>query len=1209
MFRSISVLLLLAFSALIQAQDILLFNEDFESGGVGFALNTGGVGSNSGNNQWIVNNQYSGAPTYPNTTQQNNTNGGTISFAPTSNYLHIHDAPSGILNANYDPASASDRFAEMAGGICTYGMEDVHFSFFYLCQGSPSAYGSIYYSLDGGPWTQFGQAQYSGMNVWQYVDITDPSFQDVGSLRFGFRWQDTSASPPYAMSYGIDDVTIVATYSETNPVTINVTSVTNPVCQGGFISISYELSDTLCDGNYQIEISNSQGNFPSPYGSWVMPINYPTTSGTVTIQIPNNIPVGDCFKIRISRMSPPPVITGIASFCFEIIECPNIINTMQPVVTLDSNAVCVGSAIDVPFTSTGVYANNNNYIAQLSSPDGTFPANPLVVGSSPDNNTYDPMLGQLPGSVSGLVPLTEPGCNYYIRVISSNPQAIGSPWGPFCIQQCDITTNNMQDLNFCVYDCETDPDGENETIDIEVNTYNNNADYPPGNIFNTQLLSSLSFGQIGSDGILGSTPGTGNTTLNVHVPCADSLPIYGIPLGMNYMRVVASESTDQENSLGSLIRVTIGAYRNEPQIITSYEYPLGIPSNVFCIGETVQLLFQPYNYFDNSTYMWQCNGINGGQPFESPSGANSNSLYVIVGGAGTLTFSIQETNYGCVGPWSPVHTITVLGSPNINISGPTSMCDNDTALFQVPFYPNTYYSWSNNADLNEIAYQDTANNILNIAFEETGTYTLNVSVLNACGSDSDTHTVTVLQSPDADAGPDELICIGGSASLSAETDIGYAYAWTNGNSNVGNTQNVTVSPNTSTEYVVTITGPGQCQATDTVLVEVQLPDDPTVYQDVMCPGGMNELTLEADTLGTYLWYNGANTSSIVVNDTGLYSLSITIPGLLCPYLVDFDISAINPAPAIQLTDSICPGGLNDLLLESPDTGDYLWSTGETTADITVNNIGDYSLEIFHSGEICQDVYEFEIVPYYPAPPMQLIDSICPGGGNEINLQPPVLGDSYLWSTGSTAPIIGINNPGDYDLQVFEDGESCQRLYEWNILPMTPDAPIQYLDSVCPGGRYPIRLIADELGDYEWSTGESTSFINVNDTGIFVLNIYAPGERCPRTLEWTIIPDSCISRPDLFLYVPNSITTNNDGLNEFFLPIFSNPDLVIHYELKIYDRWGEQVFLTDDLTKPWIGNFKDGEYYVKDEVFIYMIEYRQEFTVDNIQVKGHVVVLR
>jgi len=1131
-----ALLLVLSFS--VRGQDVLLLNEDFETGGASFALNTGSVGSNSGDNQWIVNASYTGAPTYPNTTPQDQTNGGTISFAPYSNYLHIHDASSGITNNNYDATAASDRFAEMSAGLCTYGMEDVHFSFFYLSQGSATAYGKVYYSADGGPWTQIGAPLYNNQINWQYVDLSDPAFANVGSLRFGFRWENNAGSPPFTQSFSIDDVIVVGTYSEVDPVTINITGIgPNPVCQGSFLTIDWALSDTLCDGNYQIELSNILGNFPSPFNSWVMPINYPQTSGSVTIQIPNNAAVGDCYRIRINRLSPSPVIQGIASFCFEIMECPNVITTLQPVVTLDTNAVCIGSAIDIPFTSTGVYNNSNSYIAQLSEPDGTFSANPPIVGSNFDNGTYDPMLGQLPGSVGGLVPTVEPGCNYYIRIVSTSPQAIGSPWGPFCIQECDITTNNFQDLQFCVNDCNVDPDGENETIDIEVNTYDNIAQYLPGNVFTTQMLSSMDFSQIGSNGILGETAATESTTLDVHIPCKDSLPIYGIPLGMNYMRIVATNSSEPENSLGSLIRVTIGAYRNEPQVISSYEYPLFLPKDTFCVGETVYLSFQPYNYFDNSTFMWQCNAINGGQPFESPNGANSNGLFVLLGGPGVLTFSIQETNNGCVSPWTPPYTIVVLGNPAANITGPTTVCQGDTNLYQVPFSPNTYYGWTTNADLGEIAYQDTSNNVMNISFAETGIYTLSINVLNMCGSASDTHNVNVIAGPTADAGEDDLICIGQEATLQASTSPGLTYSWSDGNTSVGNGSNVTVSPEETTDYFLTVTNNIGCQRMDTIQVEVQYPDPPEVLIDSLCPGGLSSIVLSSPEPGSYEWSNGSTGSSIAVSDTGLYNLSVTVGGLLCPRLYDFDILPIEPEPAQHLTDSLCPGGNNEIQLVSPIQG------------------------------------------------------------------------TYIWSTGSNNPVITVSNPGDFALSVYQQGAVCPDLFEFHVEPLIPPAPVLLIDSVCPRGFYPIVLEADATGDYEWSTGEVAPSITVNDTGIYVLTIYIPDEPCPRTLEWTVHPDTCLSPPVLFCYVPNAITINGDGLNDVFGPEFSDISLVDEYYLQIFNRWGEKVFESNDPKAKWIANNSGSDYYVKDEVYVYMLEYRQLYNVERQKVNGHVVVLR
>ena len=208
---------------ILHSQNLLLFSENFQTGGGTFTLNGAGPGSNTGNNQWIVNNQFSGAPTYPNTFTQDSTYSGTISFAPFSQNLHIHDAPSAITNCNYDPGSSSDRFASMTSGLCTVGMDSVHISFFYLCQGSPTAYGEVYYSANNGPWVQTGLTQYSNRYKWKYEDITNPAFANVNDLRFAFRWVNNNGPSIDSVAFAIDDINVVANFN-TN-ITISVTNV------------------------------------------------------------------------------------------------------------------------------------------------------------------------------------------------------------------------------------------------------------------------------------------------------------------------------------------------------------------------------------------------------------------------------------------------------------------------------------------------------------------------------------------------------------------------------------------------------------------------------------------------------------------------------------------------------------------------------------------------------------------------------------------------------------------------------------------------------------------------------------------------------------------------------------------------------------------------------------------------------------------------
>ena len=56
-----------------------------------------------------------------------------------------------------------------------------------------------------------------------------------------------------------------------------------------------------------------------------------------------------------------------------------------------------------------------------------------------------------------------------------------------------------------------------------------------------------------------------------------------------------------------------------------------------------------------------------------------------------------------------------------------------------------------------------------------------------------------------------------------------------------------------------------------------------------------------------------------------------------------------------------------------------------------------------------------------------------------------------------------------------------------------------------------------------------------------------------------------------LWVPNSFTPNNDGVNDFFKPVVIGVD---YYELIITNRWGEIVFTSSDVNQSWDG-YLDG----------------------------------
>ena len=57
---------------------------------------------------------------------------------------------------------------------------------------------------------------------------------------------------------------------------------------------------------------------------------------------------------------------------------------------------------------------------------------------------------------------------------------------------------------------------------------------------------------------------------------------------------------------------------------------------------------------------------------------------------------------------------------------------------------------------------------------------------------------------------------------------------------------------------------------------------------------------------------------------------------------------------------------------------------------------------------------------------------------------------------------------------------------------------------------------------------------------------------------------------MFNFIPNSFTPNSDGLNDTFTVIAS---YIASYEIVIYNRWGEQIFKSNDIRSGWDGTYK------------------------------------
>lgn len=147
--------------------------------------------------------------------------------------------------------------------------------------------------------------------------------------------------------------------------------------------------------------------------------------------------------------------------------------------------------------------------------------------------------------------------------------------------------------------------------------------------------------------------------------------------------------------------------------------------------------------------------------------------------------------------------------------------------------------------------------------------------------------------------------------------------------------------------------------------------------------------------------------------------------------------------------------------------------------------------------------------------------------------------------------------------------------------------------------------------YNWSFGDSASSVEVNPTYLYtnsgeynVTLIALSSDGCRDSITKKIIIN-----PDVVLYVPNAFTPgNNDGLNDVF-QIYSPPTGIDFntFSLLIYDRWGELVYKTNDITMPWTGAKNNAGLVLPQGVYVWKINF-QDLKKKHYERMGHVSLL-
>uniref|UniRef100_UPI0026136673 T9SS type B sorting domain-containing protein n=1 Tax=Fluviicola sp. TaxID=1917219 RepID=UPI0026136673 len=297
-------------------------------------------------------------------------------------------------------------------------------------------------------------------------------------------------------------------------------------------------------------------------------------------------------------------------------------------------------------------------------------------------------------------------------------------------------------------------------------------------------------------------------------------------------------------------------------------------------------------------------------------GATTTSITVTT--AGTYVLTVTDV----CGTSSVSQQVIILSVPNPQISGTASFCTGQQTTLTAS--GGDTYLWS------------TGETTTSIPITTPGNYT--VTVFNACGQATSTpFTVTENPLPSPQISGNLSFCAGQATTLTASG--GTTYLWSTGET----TTSISVSSPGS--YSVTAFNIcGQVLSTPVTVTENPLPNPQIAGNHSFCAG--QATTLTASGGNTYLWSTGETTTSITITMPGNYTVTAFNT---CGQTASAPFSVTEmPLPNAQISGatSFCAGQQTTLTASGGNT--YLWTTSQTTTNITVTTPGTYSVSASNS---------------------------------------------------------------------------------------------------------------------------------------------------------------------------------------------------------------------------------------------------------------------
>ncbi len=382
-----------------------------------------------------------------------------------------------------------------------------------------------------------------------------------------------------------------------------------------------------------------------------------------------------------------------------------------------------------------------------------------------------------------------------------------------------------------------------------------------------------------------------------------------------------------------------------------------------------------------------------------------------------------------------------------------------------------------------------------------------------------------------------------------------------------------------------------------------------VKDDTACSG--NQVVLSAKEKGS----NGNNVEwfTLPQGGTPVYkgeNYSFILQNNICYYVEVCGMFARDTVCAVSLNQvnfdlgkniDTCESAIIKIGVPTHVGYSYLWNTLETTNYIDVKQSETYSLTV-NAGS-CVSVDSIKVT-FYPYPKIKVSNdtTVCEGHAVVFSVEGTNV-NQILWSTDQFTLQISVATAGLYTVEV-KNALGCS-VSDSVVLKLNKN-PKSFLPEKIEycfnEGTLLLNPNVQGKHDFLWNTTEKSATIEVRKEGLYTVKVI------DTTGCWVNDTTSIIEICPFTIFIPNAFSPNNDGVNDFFLPVGTDIP-TDDYHFFIFDRWGEMIFETSTLGYAWNGKRDNNMREAQIDVYVWKLIYYDTIKKEKVIAYGRVSLVR